>query len=98
MTNVALTRAEQGLSLSIDDALVCINRFSKVVEDSLEYQTVTDYIADITDKIGDFKIDLERVIAERQKLEAEISQLRSDAAWAEEYRARAATWDAATWK
>lgn len=98
MSEVALTRAEEGLSQSIESALERINRFGEVVQDVLEYQTVTSYIEDIADLIGDFKIDLERLIAERQALQAEISQLRSDAAWAEEYRARAAAWDSATWK
>lgn len=98
MTEVALTRAEQGLSNSIEAALERCETFSRIVQDVMEYQTVTGYIEDITDLVGDFKIDLERLIAERQQLQAEISQLRSDAAWAEEYRARAAAWDSATWR
>lgn len=99
MTGVVLTRAEQGFSNSIEATLERINRFGKIVQDAMEYQTVTGYIEDIADLVSDFKIDLERVIAERQKLEAEISQLRSNAAWeADAARERAAEWERASWK
>ena len=97
--SAALTRAEEGLAQSIEAALLCVNRFGEANRDVLEHQTVTDYIDDIADLIGDFKIDLERVIAERQKLEAELSKVRSDAAWADEAaRQRAERWEHSTWK
>lgn len=99
MTKVVLTRAEQGLSNSIESTLEFVKDFGVIVQDVMEYQTVVGRITDLTEMIGEFKIDLERLIVERQKLEAELRQVRSDAAWeADAARDRAAAWDNATWK